>query len=140
MKALYVETSALLGWLFDEPTAAEFAKAVDAAEVVTTSALTLVEVDRAIHRISSQRRVKETDAQKLRGTIARERSQWITMALTDQVLTRAGRPFPVEPVRTLDAIHLATALAFVEALPDLKLLTLDRRVMDNATSLGLAVP
>jgi predicted nucleic acid-binding protein len=139
MNALYVETSAVLGWLFGEPTAAEVARAIDAAEVVVTSALTFVEVERAIHRAVSQHVVKESDAHKLRGVLARERSQWITMVLTDDVLARAGRAFPVEPVRTLDAIHLATALAFVEALPDLKMLATDRRVLDNATSLGLAL-
>lgn len=140
MTALYLETSAVLGWLFGEPAGGEVALAVDAAEVVTTSALTFVEVERAIHRAVTQQVVSETDAHRLRGMLARERSQWITMALTDQVLARAGRAFPVEPVRTLDAIHLATALAFVEALPDLKMLAFDRRVADNATSLGLALP
>jgi hypothetical protein len=29
-------------------------------------------------------------------------------SLSDEVLVRAGRPFPVEPIRTLDAIHLAS--------------------------------
>jgi hypothetical protein len=60
------------------------------------------------------------------------------MSLTADVLTRAGQAFPIEPVRTLDAIHLATALAFAEALPDLRMLTLDRRILDNAAALGLA--
>ena len=139
MMALYLETSAALGWLFGEPSTGEIARAIDAADVVATSALTFVEIERAIHRAVSRRVVNETDAHKLRGLLARERSQWITMALTDQVLARAGRAFPVEPVRTLDAIHLATALAFVEALPDLKMLATDRRVAENATSLGLAL-
>jgi len=31
------------------------------------------------------------------------------VAVTDAVLTRACRPFPVGPIRTLDAVHLATA-------------------------------
>jgi len=52
-------------------------------------------------------------------------------------LTRAGTTFPVEQVRTLDAIHLSTALAFVEAFPELAMVALDRRVTDNATALGL---
>ena len=60
------------------------------------------------------------------------------MSLTTGVLARAGGAFPVEPVRTLDAIHLATALAFSEAFPDLAILALDRRVLANAIALGLA--
>ena len=31
------------------------------------------------------------------------------VAVTDAVLARVRRPFPVEPIRTLDAVHLATA-------------------------------
>lgn len=60
------------------------------------------------------------------------------MSLTAQVLARSGGVFPVEPVRTLDAVHLATALAFAEALPDVAMLTLDRRVSANAAAIGLA--
>ena len=60
------------------------------------------------------------------------------MSLTTGVLARAGRAFPVEPVRTLDAIHLATALEFLAAFPDLAILALDRRVLANAIALGLA--
>jgi hypothetical protein len=58
--------------------------------------------------------------------------------LTDSVLARAGSAFPIEPVRTLDAIHLATAMAFSEAYPELEMLTFDRRISENATALGLA--
>ncbi len=48
----------------------------------------------------------------------------------------AGRPFPVEPIRTLDAIHLATAAA-LSAMPALvTIVTRDLRVRNNATALG----
>jgi predicted nucleic acid-binding protein len=138
MKAVYLESSAMLTWLFGEPDAARVIQSLNEAEAVATSVLTIVEAERAIRRAVAQRVFKEAAAQKLRGLIARERSKWITMSLTADVLTRAGQAFPVEPVRTLDAIHLATALAFSEALPDLTMLALDRRILDNATSLGLA--
>ncbi len=61
-----------------------------------------------------------------------------TMELSGEVLTRAGQPFPVEPVRTLDAIHLATALVFTKAYPDLQILTFDQRISNNAQPLGIA--
>jgi len=60
------------------------------------------------------------------------------MALSEEVLARASRPFPVEPVRTLDAIHLATALEFTAAFPDLRLVSCDSRVRENAEALGIA--
>jgi uncharacterized protein with PIN domain len=138
MTARYLESSFLLSWLFGEPEAARVRKAVDEAEVVVTSALTLLETERAIARASAARLLKEADAQRLRGLVARHRASWITMAITGDVLGRAARAFPVEPVRTIDAIHLATALSFAAAFPELRVLTHDRRIADNAIAMGLA--
>ena len=58
------------------------------------------------------------------------------MAVTDTVLTRAGRPFPVEPIRTLDAIHLATAELLGETPQLVTLITRDDRVRENGRALG----
>ena len=138
MKALYLESSAVVAWLLGEESAADVIRAIDQAEVRVTSALTALEAERAIQRAVAGRLVKEAMAHKLRGALERERASWITMSLTTGVLARAGRAFPVEPVRTLDAIHLATALAFSEAFPELAILALDRRVLANAIALGLA--
>jgi hypothetical protein len=55
------------------------------------------------------------------------------------VLTRAGRPFPVEPIRTLDAIHLATAELLGEPPQLVTIITRDGRVRDNARALGCVV-
>ena len=138
MKALYLESSAVVAWLLGESRAAEVITAMNEAEVRVTSQLTLVEIERVIRRAVASRLIKEASAQKLRGLLARHRKKWITMALTDRVLARAGSAFPIEPVRTLAAIHLATAMAFSEAYPELEMLTFDRRISENATALGLA--
>jgi len=61
------------------------------------------------------------------------------VAVTDDVLARAGRPFPAEPVRTLDAIHLATAEILGEPPPLVTVVTRDARVRENAVALGYAV-
>ena len=66
-------------------------------------------------------------------------STWDVHALTDGVVARARATFQVEPVRTLDALHLATALILQEAVGPLAVLSLDERVRANATALGLAV-
>ena len=57
--------------------------------------------------------------------------------LSDPVLERAKQRFPVEPVRTLDALHLATASRFREALGRVTVLSLDERIRGNAPGLGL---
>lgn len=60
------------------------------------------------------------------------------VTIADSVLERAGRPFPLEPIRTLDAIHLATAELLGEPPQLVTILTRDARVHDNARALGFA--
>jgi hypothetical protein len=61
------------------------------------------------------------------------------VAVTDGVLARVRRPFPVEPIRTLDALHLATAEMFGEPAPLVTIITRDGRVRENAEALGFMV-
>jgi predicted nucleic acid-binding protein len=67
------------------------------------------------------------------------RQSWVTRELTGPVLERAAAQFPSEPVRTLDAFHLATAALFHEALGGVTVLSLDDRIRDNARALGMEV-
>ncbi len=55
------------------------------------------------------------------------------------VVERSRQPFPVEPVRSLDAIHLSSALEARRALPGLHVLSLDDRVRQNALKPGFEV-
>ncbi len=56
--------------------------------------------------------------------------------LLPDVLARARDPFPV-PVRTLDALHLATASWLVERGHPLELATLDERMGGAAEAMGI---
>lgn len=58
---------------------------------------------------------------------------------SEEILSRAGRAFPREPVRTLDAVHLATIEALGEAPPIVTVVTRDDRVAENARALGYMV-
>lgn len=49
---------------------------------------------------------------------------------------RAEDGFPNEPVRTLDAIHLASAIFLRQVFPDLVVLSTDERIGVNAELLG----
>lgn len=60
------------------------------------------------------------------------------VAVTDDVLARAGRPFPAEPIRTLAAIHLATADILGDPPPLVTIVTRDARVRENARAMGFA--
>jgi hypothetical protein len=55
------------------------------------------------------------------------------------VLDRVSRPFPLEPIRTLDAVHLATAELLAEAPQLVTIVTRDARVRENAKALGYVV-
>jgi hypothetical protein len=55
------------------------------------------------------------------------------------VVERARRPFPAEPLRALDAIHLATALIVAADAPGMGLLSFDRRIRQAGKALGLRV-
>jgi len=58
--------------------------------------------------------------------------------LTPTVLSRALKPFPI-PVRTLDALHLATLTFWRERFPGVALATYDLRLREAASSLGISV-
>lgn len=137
MKVVYLETSAVLAWLFAEKRSASVPERVDAAEVVVTSSLTLAEAERALVRAETGGLLRGGDGQRLRGLLETAAAGWMSMEVSQEILRRAARPFPVEPLRTLDAIHLATALAFTMTFADLAVLTFDSRVEKNATALGL---
>jgi uncharacterized protein len=54
------------------------------------------------------------------------------------VLGRAAHPFPT-PVRTLDALHLASASWLRERGGEVRLATYDRRLAKSARAMGLDV-
>lgn len=136
---LYVETSAVAAWLFGEVRGAEARRILQRSRGVFTSELTLVECDRAIISAVTSGRVAPHVAEAARRRLASESVSWDAYGLTSEVLLRARQTFPVEPVRTLDAFHLATALQFRDFRPDLRLLSFDRRVRENAVALGFEI-
>jgi predicted nucleic acid-binding protein len=138
MKVIYLESSALLHWLLGQPGAADVRGKIDRAEVVVTSQLTVAEAERALLHAENRNALKEGDGKRLRGLLNKAQASWTRMAVSDEVLARASRPFPVEPVRTLDAIHLATALEFTAVFQELVILSFDKRIRDNAEALGIS--
>lgn len=137
LKTTYVETSSLLVAILEEDADAHRELVIPARRV--TSALTLVEARRAVTRERIQKRIDADQESALLAALETFTAQCTVSAITADILQRAGRRFPVEPVRTLDAIHLAT-IESVEIPPDLvRVLTRDRRVRENARALGYQV-
>ncbi len=134
---VYAESSAVLSWLFGEPAGAEVRQTLTAADFVVTSDLTLIECDRAFHRAHSLGELSPDKFVELRSEIRRLASGWIVLRLSDEVVERARDSFPEEPIRSLDALHLATVLHVRTSDPDVAVLTHDGRVRRCARALGL---
>ena len=137
MSTLYIETSAILSWLFGEPEALRVIEAIDGHEAVVTSVLSNIETQRAFIRAESEKIINEGDRQRLYGIFIDQSMSWTFLEITSSIRRRAAQSFPVEPVRSLDAIHLSTALEFLQIYPDLEVLSFDKRITVNILPLGL---
>lgn len=136
---LYVESSAVLAWLLGEPRAHEVRQALSSASVVVTSDFTLIECDRVLIRASALGDLSEAETAARRAELTSASAHWTVLRIAAEVVDRARRPFPLEPVRTLDALHLACALAAKAAAADVVVLSLDDQIRKNARALGLDV-
>ena len=134
---VYAETSAILSWLFGEEEAGYAMDALDRANAVVTSALSIIECRRALLRAEAGKLVSAADGSRLLGILTRTFMQWTILEVTPVVRERAGQRFPVEPVRSLDAIHLSSALTLLHVHPDLRVLSVDERLVANLQPLGL---
>ncbi len=136
---LYAESSAVLAWLLDEPTAPAVRRLFGEAGVVVTSDLTLIECDRVLLRAVALGELTEADAADRRAHLIAVAAHWHVLRIAGEIVDRARQPFPGAPVRTLDAIHLASLLVARSAVAGLRLLSLDERVRQAAKGLGVAV-
>jgi predicted nucleic acid-binding protein len=137
VKVVYAETSAVLAWLLEDEPRLRARSVIDSADQVVTSVLTLLEATRGILRAVNENHVTAAEASRISKLLAQTISGWQLLEITPDIRIRAGAPFPVEPVRTLDAIHLATALHFARIFPSLPVLTFDERILANLEPLGL---
>lgn len=137
MSALYAESSAVLRWLLQHEAGGRIGEALTAATDVVTSRLTGLEVARVLHRLTSTRQISSAERVSYWAAYQAAALHWKTYTFADEILERAGEPFPIEPVRSLDAIHLATALVYSQAVAPLTVLSTDERLRDNAGALGM---
>ena len=137
MTVFYLETSALLTWLFDEPDASIIIDTINGADLIVTSDLLKIETMRAIKRALHEKLITLKQLKSLFRTFRNYLKSCFVMSMDESVINGATGDFPVEPVRSLDAIHLSTALEYKKLYPELRMLTTDSRLKQNATSLDL---
>lgn len=113
--------------------------ALGGANRVVTSELTLVECDRALIRAETLQTLPPAETGERRIALQTTAAHWILLSLCAAIIERARRPFPLEPIRTLDALHLSSALSVATTVDELTVLSLDRRIRASARALGLGV-
>ena len=124
----YIDTSALLRIVLREPGALDELRTCDG---LVSSEVIVVESARTIDRLRLQGSLT-TDEAAARLRIVNEWLEAIDLVLLrPAVLSRASEPMPL-PLGTLDALHLATALAWRDRMGSLPTMA------THDTALGLA--
>ena len=106
---------------------------------MVTSDLTFIECDRVLYRATALGELDKAEAAAKRTLVSTLAEHWIVFSIDGEIAERARQSFPREPIRTLDAIHLATALAARGLVTEMQLLSLDERIRRTAAELGFEV-
>ena len=130
--ALYLDTSVALRMVLEGRANQAEQSQIDAAEVLVTSRLALVEAGRSLIRL----RVTGQVSEELLADAARELDDlWARChiwEITAHVCDAAVQVAPTKSLRSLDAIHLATYVLARRRIEGLELLTSDHRLADAA--------
>ncbi len=136
---VYAESSAVLAWLLGENRRDEIRAQLSTAQLIVTSDLTLIECDRVLNRAAALQEISEVETARRRRLFKAAVEHWTVFTIDSTVVERSRRPFPQEPIRALDAIHLATALFVRSLIADVRILSLDARIRSNAVELGFDI-
>jgi predicted nucleic acid-binding protein len=132
---VYIDSSVILRILFREPNPVEVWGKWDSA---FSTNLWRVEALRTVDRLRLSGDLSDEDVADLVREIRIVHETLAIYPLSERILQRASESFPTV-VGTLDAIHLATALAIREVEPIDLLLTHDGQLGTAARSVGFTV-
>jgi predicted nucleic acid-binding protein len=135
---LYLDTSALLRAGVERDL--KLRRTLTEATQLFACRLLHVEAARAIRRLAREHPRRQTALQSAAERISAILASCLVTQLGDKVLARAQLDFAFEPVRSLDAIHLAAALWWRDHLRPigeaLIFASTDDRLRANAAALG----
>jgi predicted nucleic acid-binding protein len=126
-RALYLDASAIVKLVIDESESPAVRERVAAARQLFTNRIAAVEVGRAVQRQS------EIDASQQVSAVLKG----LSMIELDPSVAESAATLEPRGLRSLDAIHLASALALGEELE--AFVTYDLRLGEAARAAGLAV-
>lgn len=133
----YIETSALLAAGLEHDAGAQRAVRGEGERFV--SVLTLAEARRALVVRAGRGQLSTDDYRTALRWLRRFERRCRIVEISPWILARVGRAFPVEPVRTLDAIHLATVESLEDDPSEVAVVTRDHRIAENARAMGYLV-
>lgn len=129
---LYLDTSAVLRAVLENGTSPEVEAKIAGAPALITSRLALVESSRALHRLRQLGQISEAQLADAHREVAALWARCELWELTPAVCEMARQVAPGKPLRTLDALHLATFVLAREKIEDIELLTVDLRLQEAA--------
>lgn len=130
MKAVFLETSALLRILFGEEGGDTAGARLRRADRVVASRLLQIECERALLRIALDHPETGRHMPEFERTLRTTWSHIDMIEMTRDICELAGRIAPRVRLRSLDAIHLATFHRLREIEPSAAMLTFDQRLLD----------
>lgn len=135
---LYLDASALVKRYVLEPGSAEVMEAIDQAEMIATSIITRAEVAAALGKAA---RMQILEQQEARAALVTFRSEWpdlIRLQITEMVVAYADRLSWEYGLRGYDAVHLASALLWQDAMGErITMATFDKQLWRAAEQAGL---
>lgn len=138
---LYLDTSALMKlWLY-EPTSEEVHRAFEDAPRVASCAIARLEARATLARVLRERRLPYAHLPVVEQKVAQDLDQMTFLGVDDYLITAAGALASRHPLKSLDALHLATALVLPHTFPGMPwvFMTFDLKLSRAAAAEGLNV-
>lgn len=136
-RRLYVDTSAYLCLLLGEAGSRDLVRELSGAQLLSSS-LFLLEAHRNLVRLSREGLLSPADLQDALDRLEADAGSFVLRDLTIDLCRERVMPVVSTP-RSLDLVHLRTALWFHQQQPLTRFVSLDRPQADAARELGLPV-
>ena len=135
----YFDTSALVKRYIDEIGRREVLQLLRRHECVASAVLP-VELRSALRRRVTEGSLGSARVSEILKRVAADRAYWTLVEVGAEVLGAAEKLVAVHPLRTLGAIHVASAQVFAAGVSesDLMFVSADKRQIEAAAVIGLA--
>ena len=137
---LYIDTSALIKIYVQESNSELVQGWIENAEVVATGLMTRAETSSGINRVFRMKIANESQYRTALSDFRRNWEEWHRIPVTEQIVARADFLICQFVLKGYDAVHLACALTWHDALhAPVAFATFDAQLHEAAKNAGLSV-